>query len=713
MPKHCIVYSLLLLLASTVTPCAAVDSKPRLSASEREWIRAHPLIRLAPDPNYPPVEFFDQQGRYRGIAADYVNLLQQKLDIQIEIVQLDDWDAVLRQVQSRDIDLLGAAAPSPQRREYLAFTELMVQFPGVIIVPADVTGTLALTDIKGLRVATVSGYIWQDRLERQYPDIRLDLVPDVETGLRKLSFGLVDAMVANLATASYHIERQGIGNLRVAGETPYMADLAIGVRNDWPELVGILNKGLAQISAAERTDILARWVHLKTGRSPIERTTWRLTIAGLALAILIVFLIIGWNRSLRKQVNQRTDELQQAQIELEKRVGERTTELQESNRLLMAEVQGRSEAETKLLRFKSTLDQTLDCVFMFNADDLRFIYVNQGAIDQVGYSGLELLNMTPVDIKPHHDSESFSTLLAPLLDGELHAITFETLHRHRDGHDIPVEIFLQHISSGVGKPLFVAIVRDITERKKVDRLKSEFISTVSHELRTPLTAIRGALGILNSGTLGGFSERAVEMLNVATRNSERLVLLVNDILDIEKLESEAVEFYCETADLNTLVVQSLRENQAYAQQLNVFYVLQSSTPDLMVNVDPGRIAQVLANLLSNAAKFSHEGGEIIVRVVKTEQTDRARVEVLDHGIGISEGFKARVFEKFSQDDHSDARSVYGTGLGLSISKSIVEQHHGILGFHSERDQGSCFYFELPLQHDSSNKSVPQSRRRQT
>lgn len=672
-----------------------------LNADERAWLAEHPRIRVAPDPDYPPVEFFDDRGRYQGIAADTLNLLSKKLGINFEIVHADSWDAVLEMAKTRQIDLLGAAVPTPQRREYMQFTNTMVEFPGVIIVRDEVTRDLQLNDLRGMQVAVVSGYVWQDYLENDQPKIQLDKVPDLTTGLRKLSFGLVDAVVENLAIASYTLEREGISNLRVAGETGYTASLALAVRNDWVELVSILNKGLALITPQERAEILSRWVHLKQGRSAQDQTLWLMALAGLVLVSLVAGLVLIWNRSLRNQVQQRTLALRQARNDLEQRVRDRTAELEVTNVKLVDEMTVRRRTEDDLRSFRSILDQTLDCVFMFSADTFKFIYINQGAIDQVLYTRDELLDMTPVDLQPELSDQDFRELIIPMLEGKLSSTTFETLYRRKDGVNVPVEIFLQYMTPQNAKPLFVTIVRDITERRKIDRLKSEFISTVSHELRTPLTAIRGSLGLLAGGVIGTLSEPVADLIEIAARNSERLSALVNDILDLEKLEVDKLKLHLERCSIVELVRQSLEENRSYASQFGIRFEMESPNSDIFVSADRGRIAQVMANLLSNAAKFSAVGGCVTVRVLETADHRRVRVEVLDRGIGISDSYKPHVFEKFTQDDTSDKRSSYGSGLGLNISKGIVELHQGSIGFTSQQGQGSCFYFELPLANEAA------------
>jgi len=242
--------------------------------------------------------------------------------------------------------------------------------------------------------------------------------------------------------------------------------------------------------------------------------------------------------------------------------------------------------------------------------------------------------------------------------------------------------------------VILATVRDISERKKVDALKNEFVSTVSHELRTPLTAINGSLGLILGGMAGELPEQAQELLTISQRNSDRLLQLINDILDIEKLEAGKMPFNMQEVDLLALLKNSIEVNQAYANQLNVRIEFKTELATARVSVDPDRFSQVMANLLSNASKFSPNGDVISVKLEKAHKD--YRVSVSDHGPGIPEDFKTILFEKFTQVDASDTRSQGGTGLGLSISRTIIEQMNGTIGFESKEGQGSSFYFHLPV-----------------
>ncbi|MCU6433810.1 GGDEF domain-containing protein [Undibacterium sp. Jales W-56] len=237
------------------------------------------------------------------------------------------------------------------------------------------------------------------------------------------------------------------------------------------------------------------------------------------------------------------------------------------------------------------------------------------------------------------------------------------------------------------------LMRESNKLKDADRFKSEFISVVSHELRTPLTSIRGSLGLLESGRIAELPNKVLDLIKIAHKNCQRLVNLVNDILDLEKIQSGALNLQIQTVDLIGIARQSIEENAAYADSYGVRYELETSLGEAYVNADVDRLLQVFANLLSNAAKFSPANSLVHIRIQANEHL--FRVEIEDHGAGIPLHFRERIFGKFAQADGTNIRQQGGTGLGLNITRTLLEKMHGKISFTSTEGMGTTFWFTLP------------------
>lgn len=253
----------------------------------------------------------------------------------------------------------------------------------------------------------------------------------------------------------------------------------------------------------------------------------------------------------------------------------------------------------------------------------------------------------------------------------------------------------------------VGVATDVTERLRAQRMKDEFVSIVSHELRTPLTSIRGSLGLIEGGVAGELPAKARNLVHIARTNTDRLVRLINDILDLDKMEAGQVTLQRAPVETGAMLDEVIGQMHGYAQQASVRVELVDRDPQCPpVHGDRDRLVQVLTNLISNAIKFSPEGGRVEVRAAASQ--GRVRFSVTDHGPGIAQVDIPRLFQKFHQLDASDTRARGGSGLGLVIAKSLVEAHHGRIGVDSEVDEGSTFFFEIPVAH-VSNEEAPGPR----
>ncbi|MDK2122771.1 ATP-binding protein [Parachitinimonas caeni] len=332
--------------------------------------------------------------------------------------------------------------------------------------------------------------------------------------------------------------------------------------------------------------------------------------------------------------------------------------------------------------------------------------VNRRVETMLGYPPDELIGQQkltlfhdPNEIAVHLDTREYSP------DGAWALLTdkarkgqiaeSEWTYLRKDGSRLPVMLSVTALQQGTGLVSgFLAIVNDLTERRRVEQMKREFVSTVSHELRTPLTSIRGSLGLLLGGMNNELSEQAVQLIGIAHKNSERLVRLINDILDIEKIESGKMKLEIRAEPVMTLVSQAISINRGFAQEYGIQYKVVESCDNVMAWLDADRFGQIMANLLSNAVKFSPTGQGVEVGVRRAGK--RIRIMVRDYGPGIPAQFRSQLFQKFSQVDSSDTRQKGGSGLGLAISKALTEAMQGKLGYEDAEGGGSLFWLELPI-----------------
>lgn len=281
----------------------------------------------------------------------------------------------------------------------------------------------------------------------------------------------------------------------------------------------------------------------------------------------------------------------------------------------------------------------------------------------------------------------------------------EFVGERADGSTFETEVAISRFGED-GENRFVAAIRDITHRKRAERMKSEFVSTVSHELRTPLTSIGGSLALLAGGAVGALEEKAARLVAIAHSNCERLIRLINDLLDIEKIESGKMSFDMRKLTLGPLIQRTVNANRQFASDYDVVIEVGLPPWPQCVNGDPDRIEQVLTNLVSNAIKYSPRAGTVYVTTA--QNAGKVRVEVCDRGSGVPQEFRERIFSKFAQADSSDTRVRGGTGLGLAIVREIAARHGGSAGFEDREGGGSTFWFELPLLQEQTPVAAPEN-----
>jgi PAS domain S-box-containing protein len=416
--------------AGTVSSELRLGKTMALTPEEKGWLADHKDIRLGVDPLWPPFEFFDTTKVYSGIASDYVRILNEKLDVSMEPGRGLTWPEVMAKTRAGEIDVLSCVAKTPERSEFLLFTEPYMSFPTVILTREDNPFVNGVQDFENGKVALIKGYATQDLLKRDYPDRDFYLADDIEAALRAVSKGKVDAFVGNLASITYTTQRLGLTNLKVAATTPYKYELGFAVRKDWPELVRILNKGLNSIPDTERGKIHSRWINVRFER----QTDWMLVLQLVGAVVLvggiILLVIIRWNRALAREVAER------------KRAEGALRE---------------SEAAARGL-----LDATQESLFLMDSKG-RLIATNQTTALRLKktpqeLNGVDLFSLLPADI-----AESRRTYF----DKVMRTGVPEEFEDIRDGNVFQSRYF--PVQDQMGSVAGVAVfAQDITERKRAE-----------------------------------------------------------------------------------------------------------------------------------------------------------------------------------------------------------------------------------------------------
>ena len=646
---------------------------------EQKWLDENPVILAGSDPQWPPMEFLDEAGNNSGMNADYMQLISKRLGVEIKGMPQKNWSEALDNARQRKVSILTAAVRTPERDQYLFFTKPYLELPAVIIVNNKTEGISSMADLRGKKVAVVKDYGTEHFLKGAFPYLQLSLVPDIKTGLYDVSYGNVDAFVANIASASYYIEKKAIQNLRIAGESGYVYELAIASRNDSLELHHILEKGLASISEAEHQAIYRQWIGLKSD-------TWQLTgeqqiILLVVLALALIVAVIFWSISLNRKVKTRTLEL-----------------------------------EESLARFRAILESTTDGILV--VDKHGEIYSSNQKFQQIWQVPDDIIASKDRKAQIEYgmtqlrNPQTFSNKIEELYD-KPDAVSLDILE-FKDGRIVERASLPQQIGDeNIGR---VWSYRDITERKKAEidlhvakedaenasRAKTDFLSTMSHEMRTPMNAVLGMSHLALQRDIDPEQRGYLNSIQIAAKS---LLGIISDILDLSKIEAGRLELEKIDFDLDRVLESTavVAGHHAQEQGLDFDIYVRRDVPRRFVG-DPQRLGQILLNLSGNAVKFT-ESGKVEVNVSVVERVaDRIclHFSVTDTGIGLSREQTLVIFESFTQADSSTTRRYGGTGLGLSISSLLVDNMEGEMEVKSELGQGSTFGFTAWLDMPDSD-----------
>ncbi len=395
------------------------DSLP-LTREERAFLQQHPVIRVAVDPAWFPMDFVDEHGQHAGIAADYLELLSQRLGVSFEAETGVNWTRAMAMVEARELDMFAMAANTPERSRYANFTRPYIRSPMVIVTRDHVDFIDGAGGLRGKEVAVVDGYASHEWLRNNHPDLSLRVVQTTSQGLEKVTTGEVYALVENLATASYLIKQQGLSNLKISGQMPTAFDLAIGVRSDWPELRNILQKGLDSITQQEREAIYNRWITLQM-TSGID---WR-RIAPYFIGLLILLALVSLDAMRVRRLHRRLRAANQQLHQAEQRLLQQNKELERlSTTDKLTGVYNRLKLDAELNRQLNELQRYARPVSLVMFDLDLFKQVNDGcghqAGDQVlcGFSRLVLETVRHSDIFGRWGGEEFLLICPETIEAD-------------------------------------------------------------------------------------------------------------------------------------------------------------------------------------------------------------------------------------------------------------------------------------------------------
>ncbi|MCI0573595.1 MAG: transporter substrate-binding domain-containing protein [Myxococcaceae bacterium] len=706
-----------LVLARVVAQSRTSDP---LTREEREWLRQHDgRIVLGTYSGAPPFSFVNERGAYSGMAADYVRLLEQKLGFLFHIDPPLPIEEVVRAVREGEVDVTALLAKSPERAALLSFTEPLVSAPTVILVRRGRWEKLSLDELRGLRVGVGKGYALEDYLRDQYPALHLLPVEDNLEGLRRLATGELDALLADIATASYLISEENITNLHVAGDVPFRYQLAFGVRKDQAVLESIIRKGQARITPGERKAIWERWVIQWEEPFYRQASFWRF-VALLAAGVgLLVGAVVLWNKALQRQVRAKTAELAEA--------NRRVSFLAESGVILSETL----DSEQTFARLGELLvrefggwcsmavmpDGQIRRVGWAHADPGKRALVEAlvmrypARAGDPGPSGQVL-----TDGKAHLAAELTEQDLRAIARNEEHAALFRMVGT-RTALAVPLiargqMLGMLTLASGVPGRRFghgeLELAQEVARRAAIAldnarlfaqaqdaiHMRDLFLVVAAHELRTPLTSLNLRLEKLGRlarkvapDTLP--TSRVLSELGVIEKQTHKLGALIEQLLDVSRLTAGTLELRPEPVDVCRLVRDVAEAFQEQASRSGSRLELQANC-SAEGWFDRLRLEQVVGNLVSNALKF---GGGKPIEVRIEPVPGRVRISVRDHGIGLTDEAKARIFEKFERA--VSERHYGGLGLGLYISRQLVEAHGGTITVESAPGAGSTFTVDLP------------------
>ena len=659
------------------------DHKLELSYSEERWLAQHPVVRVVANEALAPLTFFDNDGNFRGVAADLLELIRLRTGLRFDIQRSRNDSEMIQRINDNQADLIAALLPSAHRDTLLNFSRPYLQNSYVLLTRKGTDSPTNLAQLEGKRLAIAEGNPLMDYLRNEFPQIHLIETPDTFSAVEMLAEGRSEGTVNSLVIANYFISSRLFEHTLQISTTigTEQAAFSLATGRDAKELNDILNKALLSIAPEELGIINSRW----RGYSASTQNTWRnyqrLFYQIVIGASVLLLISVAWNAYMRRQINQR-------------KTAERA--LNDQFEFMRSLVNG--TPHPIYVRDRQGLLQSCNDSYLLAFGTQREDVIGKNCIQGVLSNAFEAREY-------HADYQRVVAEGKPLiLDRPLHIGSRRLTIYHW--------ILPYRDSSGEVQGIIGGWV-DISERRQLlddlrcakeradeaNRAKSTFLATMSHEIRTPMNAVIGMLELTLKRIEQDHPDRPA--IDVAYHSAKDLLELIGDILDIARIESGHLSLSPQRANLWETVASVVRIFDGLARQKNLDLVLEFNPVDPAFDVllDPLRFKQVLSNLVSNAIKFT-EQGQIRIIVTLNPGADLEQVHMLlqvqDSGIGISERDQQRLFEPFAQADSAGPSARRGTGLGLVISRSLCERMGGSLQLSSQPGVGTQVEMSLQL-----------------
>lgn len=695
---------------------AQAQAQVPLTSDEKAWLADHPVLKLGVGIAFPPymwVETDQDQPVFKGMVSDYVDLLGQRLGLDMQIVFNIPFNEALDRGKNRQIDFFPCLSKTPERSDYLRFTDPYLSYPLVIITREDAALIGGLGDLTGKRFAAVKHLFVYSKLKNDYPNLNLDflLTEQIDENLEAVSIGRADACIVNLAAASYYIQKKGLTNLRIASAVDWKGvNLSMGVRKDWPLFHGIVQKALASITQAEKDEISQRWIRVQYKAEEDMDRVWNWALGVGAGAGILFALVFAWNRRLQSEINER--------LKVE-------AALKESQQKL-----------TNLIGNLSGI--AFRCV---NDEDWTMSYLSDGCLDLTGYKPSDLISNRELSYNDliHPGDRQFVWDEVQLAVEQKQSYNVEYRIRDKGGNEKWVW------EKGICLPdydrrrqVLEGFITDISQRKKVEKEKEILESQLRHAHKME------AIGTL----AGGIAHEFNNILGIILGNAELAMSYVPEPVPeddpsrdfLREIKNASLRARNVVKQLLSFSRTSTRRKHPVAldkilREAMVF--LRASIPANIrfqekltqdcypIMADPTQLHQLIINLCNNSAHaMEEEGGSIEISMDNTQVRERQifsdqilvpgdylRLIVSDTGYGMEDEVLNKAFDPFYTTKDVDE----GSGLGLAVVYGIVKEHGGFISIKTMPGHGtkvSCFFpptKDIPIQGVEKDEKLPRGK----